>query len=253
MIYDNPDTDKLRILTENKGKASIYQWQHKNSGKIYIGSAFDLSKRMRTYYSIAYLERNKLMYICNALITHGYSAFTLTIYEYIETSQLTKENAKNLILSLEQHYIETLSPDYNILRLAGSSLGFKHSKESLEKMSKVHLGKTLSAETKALISLAMSGENHSRGMLGKTHSAETLILFSRPKSEQTKARMTLARYKKVFVYTLDSDSKSLILHKCFNTSLEAILFFNCNRRTLSNYLDKGILYKNEWILTSTEK
>jgi hypothetical protein len=30
------------------------------------------------------------MYICNALFHHGYSSFTLTIYEYINTPQLTK-------------------------------------------------------------------------------------------------------------------------------------------------------------------
>jgi len=48
------------------------------------------------------------------------------------------------------------------------------------------------------------------------------------------------KYKKVFVYTLDSDSLNLILYKSFNNSLEAAKFFNCTIRTISNYLDKNI-------------
>ena len=50
------------------------------------------------------------MYICNALFHHGYSAFTLTIYEYIDTSQLSKEEAKKLNLALDQFYLDTLLP-----------------------------------------------------------------------------------------------------------------------------------------------
>jgi hypothetical protein len=51
IIYSNSDIDKLRIFTDNKGKAGIYQWKHLESGKIYIGSAIDLTKRLKDYYS----------------------------------------------------------------------------------------------------------------------------------------------------------------------------------------------------------
>lgn len=67
MIYSNPDTDKSKILTDNKGRAAIYMWIYNETGKRYVGSAFNLSKRMYLYFSIKYLERNKSMYICNAL------------------------------------------------------------------------------------------------------------------------------------------------------------------------------------------
>jgi len=50
IIYNNAETDKLRILTDNKGKAGIYMWTHIESGKIYIGSAFDLYKRISQYF-----------------------------------------------------------------------------------------------------------------------------------------------------------------------------------------------------------
>src|SRR5690349_16541872 len=46
IIYSNAETDKLQILKDNKGKAGIYQWTHIESGKTYIGSAVDLSRRL---------------------------------------------------------------------------------------------------------------------------------------------------------------------------------------------------------------
>jgi len=46
---------------------------------------------------------------------------------------------------------------YNILKIAGSSLGYKHTEETIAKM---------------------SGKNHSRGTLGKFHSTGTLALMS---------------------------------------------------------------------------
>ena len=59
-------------------------WTHNVSGKRYLGSAFDLSKRMYLYFFIKYLECNKSIYISNALLHHGNSSFSLTILEYID-------------------------------------------------------------------------------------------------------------------------------------------------------------------------
>jgi hypothetical protein len=39
IIYFNAESDKSQILSDNKGKAGIYQWTHLESNKIYIGSA----------------------------------------------------------------------------------------------------------------------------------------------------------------------------------------------------------------------
>src|SRR5688572_7336099 len=69
-VYNNADTDKLQILTENKGKSGIYQWTHIESNKSYIGSAVDLSKRFKCYYSITYLTRFSNSNINNALIKY---------------------------------------------------------------------------------------------------------------------------------------------------------------------------------------
>jgi hypothetical protein len=50
----------------------------------------------------------------------------LEILEYCE--------GKELLLSREQYYLDNLKPQYNIVETAGSTLGYKHTEESLEKM-----------------------------------------------------------------------------------------------------------------------
>ncbi len=260
IVYENAETHKYKILEENKEKTAIYMWKHNESGKFYIDSAFDLSKRLTDYFSKYFLNRSKSSYIYNALLEHGYSKFSLSILEILDISGLSKEEARLKILEREQYYLDLIFEDdepntYNLLKTAGSLLGFKHKAETLAKMGgenhpmygKVHkaetitkmTGRTLSAETKARMSKAKIADNHPKGMLGKTHTAET------------RSKISLAFNKKVWVYSFDSISNERILFKYFNSCTEAALFFNCSTRNISNYLDKNKLYKNKWILSSS--
>ena len=75
------------------------------------------------------------MYIYRSLLKHGYSHFKLEILEYCAAEDTRRR---------EQYYFDLLKPEYNILQTAGSSLGFKHSEEGLEKV-RNHLAK-LNAE-----------------------------------------------------------------------------------------------------------
>lgn len=138
IVYENAETDKSTILLDSKGKAGIYQWTHKESGKIYIGSAADLYKRFTTYYSLLHLRRSD-NYIARALLLHKHSSFSLSILEIIDISGLSKENARKVIMEREQYYLDLFFKSevamYNILKIAGSPLGYKHTEEALAKMS----------------------------------------------------------------------------------------------------------------------
>lgn len=129
------------------------------------------------------------MYISRALLYHGYFGFSLAILEYVDISNLSLEQAKKLIVAREQFYIDSLEPAYNLLSIAGSRLGSKHTEESIVKMNVAKsgenhpmFGKFHSEETLIRMSEAKSGDKHPRGMLGKTHSAETLAKMSEAKS-----------------------------------------------------------------------
>ena len=70
-------------------------------------------------------------------------------------------------------------PEFNILKTAGSSLGYTHTPETLVQMSGENhhfYGKTHTPETLVLMSEANKGKNHP--MYSKNHSAETLVKMS---------------------------------------------------------------------------
>lgn len=124
LVYDNADKDKINILKENAFKSGVYRWIHKDSGKCYIGSSTDLGRRFRSYYNINFLMKDKRI-ITRALLKYGYSGFSLEILEYCDFSEC---------LEREQYYIDLFNPEYNILKMAGNLLGYKHSLEAIEKM-----------------------------------------------------------------------------------------------------------------------
>ena len=64
-------------------------------------------------------NNNSLIY--KAILKYGYSKFKLDILEYCLSSILIKR---------EQYYLDNLKLEYNIFNIAGSLLGFKHSKIS---------------------------------------------------------------------------------------------------------------------------
>jgi group I intron endonuclease len=131
------------------------------NGKQYIGSGVDLYNRLRFYFCENNLKRHPSMAICRALLKYGYSNFSLEILEYCDKD-------KALILSREQYYLDLLKPEYNILKIAGSSLGRNHSEKSRGKISASLLGIPKSEETRAKMSASKKGI---------------------PKSEETKAKM----------------------------------------------------------------
>jgi len=291
LSYLDVVADKSRLLSENKGKPGIYLWIHNESGKIYVGSAVDLSNRLNDYLRLSYLKDKKKVnsHIYSAIKFHGYSAFSLMILEYIDISNLSVDEAKILILEREQHFLDSLQPEYNILKKAGSMLGFKHSEESKEKLSKAFSGenhpmhgKTHSEETISKISVALSGDNHHRAMLGKTHSTETLLkmseskmgannpMFGKTHSEETISKLSIIKsgenHPLFGISPSDSsiakmsaakggtfiyvyNSDKSLVHS-FPSARKAAEFFNSDHNTIKRYALNGKIFKDNWIIST---
>jgi len=135
------------------------------------------------YYNIKYITRvSKSSLICRALLKYGYSSFKLEILEYCDPSS---------VIEREQYFIDLLKPEYNILKVAGSFFGYKHTPESLEKMTCREIALNRSEETKAKLRQAALGKTYVHTeetkiklreiMLGKTHS----VLLPPPPSPPT--------------------------------------------------------------------
>ncbi len=63
--------------------------------------------------------------IVKALTKYGLGNFSLAILEF---------TIKEELLSREDFYLKTTNPKYNILENAGNSLGYKHTAESINKI-----------------------------------------------------------------------------------------------------------------------
>lgn len=206
ITYENTDLQKFQILKENKKKSGVYAWINNINKKTYIGSSVNLSRRLAEYYSLPWLIKNRML-INKSLMKNGFSNFSLQILEYCDPENCIEK---------EQYYINLLKPDYNLLKVAGSLLGFKHleetkawmkgrkvSAETRAKISKANIGKTHSTETRQKISAAMKNENHP--MYGKTLTNETRAKmaaakkgennsrFGKTLSEETKKKLSIAK------------------------------------------------------------
>lgn len=151
-VYETPITCWQNIKKDFKDKSGIYCWINKTNNKIYIGSASLLPKRLSYYFQPAYINRIDMV-ITKSLLKYGLINFALAILE--ETSKDKKE-----ILEREDYYLNNFKPEYNILSKAGNSLGYKHTPETLLKLSLLNKGKKHTDLAKAKIGAASSAKTH---------------------------------------------------------------------------------------------
>jgi group I intron endonuclease len=160
---------KLDILLSLKNQAGIYMFFNLVNGNTYIGSSVKLDRIFRRHISCIG-SVNLPLY--NALNKYGLNNFVFLILQYCDP-------VEEICLALEQSHLDLYKPKYNILKLAGSSKGFKHSPETIAKLKKIHTGKLhprygskVSADQKVLTSLALKKyfkkhDHHGKGKKGK--------------------------------------------------------------------------------------
>ena len=165
-IYSNSDQDKELIVDDNKGRAGIYRWVHIESGKSYIGSSTKLNIRFRQYFNynhISYPKRNMAIY--KSLLKYGYAKFRLEILEYCSIDKL---------LQREQFYFDKYSPEYNLLKLAGSPLGYRHSEASKTLIGIASKNRKVSESTRDFKRKALLGKTLDKKHLEKMRLSNTL-------------------------------------------------------------------------------
>ena len=108
------------------------------------------------------------MLISKALIKYGYCNFILEILEYCDRSDATLR---------EQYYLDLCKPEYNILKLADSTLGYIHTEETLIKLSNSRLNWT--EEQKAKLLDHLKRHNSSADQIEK--SRQRLIEYNKSK------------------------------------------------------------------------
>jgi group I intron endonuclease len=113
-------------------KPGIYKITNTENGKIYIGSAYNLSNRMATHKYSLRNKKHKNPHLQLAWNKYGEDKFTFEVLEIVQD--------KSLVLEREQYYIDLLNPcdkniGYNIAKKAGNTAGIKASDETRKKQS----------------------------------------------------------------------------------------------------------------------
>jgi group I intron endonuclease len=110
------------------------------SGKCYVGSAVDLWGRFRAHLSDLRLNKHRGPRLQNAWNKYGEEAFSYEILEFGDD--------KFALIEREQLYIDLLGAagvwGYNTAPTAGSMAGYRHTPESLAKMSAAHKARPVS-------------------------------------------------------------------------------------------------------------
>lgn len=236
--YDNLFSMKNQIMKENKNKAGIYKFTNKLSGSFYIGSSNNLRIRIYSYFRLSNLIRSsKSSIIARALIKYGYSNFSLEILEYCDVSNL---------LEREQFYFDLLKPNYNIAKIAGSTLGIPRTEEFKQILSAAQKGRVHTEETKVLMSMHKTGINNP--MFGKKHTDQTknlmkLSSLGRVADVQTKKLMSATRGTPVYLYALCTGCGMVkyCLVKQFLSFREAGKYLNISHSNISRYVKSGNL------------
>lgn len=120
-IIENSVENKVRL----QNSSGIYKISFP-CGCFYIGSAVNLRKRNNNH--LYDLRKNKH---CNIVMQRHYIKYGFHgyVFELIESVEKL-----DYLISREQFYIDNLKPNINVLKVAGSSLGYKHSLEVKEKL-----------------------------------------------------------------------------------------------------------------------
>jgi len=233
VIYHNCELDKAQILRDNKDKPAIYRWINNINHKTYVGSSANLTVRLYKYFSIIHLTKYNTP-IHNALLKYGFNNFSLEILEYCEHGID--------IVNREQYYFDLLKPEYNILKIAGSPLGFKHSEKTLEFFRN---DRKVSEETRNNLSLAATGRI-------LTESDKTKISIARSGiklSDETRARISASTIALIGVSVIVKNVKTdAELH--YASLTDAAKAIGVSRTAVRKALDTGRTVKGQYVVAT---
>ena len=124
------DNTKKKIKSETINLSGVYLILNKVTLDYYIGSAS--TNKFYVRFSNHMLNFHGSRIVKAAVRKYKISEFAFIVLELF-SEVVTKENNKEL-LDLEDFYLKSLLPNYNILTEAGSSFGYKHTEITRIKM-----------------------------------------------------------------------------------------------------------------------
>lgn len=147
MMYNILEPEKWGIMKKqvkyygHRDKESgIYRIQNIKTGRFYIGSTINFYNRHHSHMTQLLLNTHQNPLMQKDANEYGRDLFVFGVVEYCNKDELKYK---------EQYYMSLWNPTYNKWCSPDRPVGFKHSKETCEKIGKIHKGKKRSEECKA--------------------------------------------------------------------------------------------------------
>lgn len=131
---------------------AIYSINNTSTNQSYVGSTINFHRRISTHLRILRRNCHHSPYLQNSFNKYGEQSFVFSVLEILDDP--------NKLISKEQYWIDTLQPEFNVLKVANSHLGARRTREVCEKISRALTGKKLSNETKQKIRICNLGKRH---------------------------------------------------------------------------------------------
>jgi group I intron endonuclease len=228
---------KTRVSETIKTLAGVYVIINLITGKMYVGSAITGRMPNRFHKHLYGLSGSNL--VAAAVAKYGLANFAFVVVETSPTIVSQEDN--KVLLTMEDHYIQLLQPDYNIAPQAGNTFGVMHTNETKRKMrinysserreqiASLNRGKKLSSATVERIRIA--------ALARPPMSAET-----REKVSANSTVATLYEVSRVDNGLMFDGSSSIILR----TIPKVAEFCNCSYKTVQRALQDTGIVKKTW-------
>lgn len=217
-IYEDleKESTKIKIKTETLNLSGIYLIFNKYTLDYYIGSA--ATNKFYSRFSNHLINYHGSKIVKNVVKKYKLSSFAFLILE-IFPDIVNKENNKQL-LNLEDFYLKSLLPNYNILTEAGSSFGYKHTE-----ITRIKMVSNYSEERRQQI----EGLDRGNKLSFDTTDAIRKAALSRKKTPLSKeALQNLKKASKpILVKNLDGT-----VYGEFPSIIEATKDLNCSQKTI---------------------
>ena len=213
----------------------IYKIQNITNGHSYVGSALRLDRRIRTHYRNLKRGKHHSRALQSAFNKHGEDKFEVLILESVDSI--------NSLISIEQKWIDSENPCYNMTLVAGKNchLGMKCSQETKDKISNALRGKPLSAAHKESIRKTLTGITQSEDTKQKrSQSCKNSAKFQKAlksKARNDKIRNTRIKHGGYIVSTEQRNkiSATLKMGNHLNGNAKKIIQCNLDGKILNSF------------------
>lgn len=225
---------QLKILQDNRHKSGIYMIFNEINNNCYIGSA--VSNRINVRF------RNHCIHGTGARLTHqaikkyGLENFVFVIIEYypgfVQKENLTTPHLK--LLELETKWIQKVQPEYNILEIAGNSLGYRHTDETSIKIKKNYSDERREACKNINLNNKFSPEK--RWLLSQ-------LATWRNKNLELREKLSRLASKPVTLFNGDGT-----IHSQYSSIRAMAQYFKCCNKTINKAIKNQTIFQNIGII-----